>query len=361
LPAPIPPIEPIALPLPVGLFEVLLLVTFALHILAVDVAVGGTLLTIVHYARGRKDPTSADRALALGLSRMLPTAIGLLVNLGIPPLLFLQVLYGPAFYTSSVLMAVPWIAVIPLLIVAYTLSYTLRSAAKAGSRWTLPAGITSALCMLAIGFLLTHNVTLMLRPDAWTRAYAASAHGAHLDFSDPTLWPRTAHMMLGMLAGTGVFVAVLSTWPAAGLDATFARRVGLRWFAGATAVQLVVGPLLLFTQPAATRALFLGGSVVLTGVLWGAVLLAVGALIAALRGRVFWPAALVTATVGGMVVVRHGIRQHALARWNYRIADQAVRPDWPTFAIFVAALAAGAFVVFCMVRWTRADVKGTSS
>ncbi len=357
----LPPIEPIALPLPVGLFEALLLVSFALHILAVDVAVGGTILSVVHYARGRKAPGSGHHALAIGVARMLPTAIGLLINLGIPPLLFLQVLYGPAFYTSSVLMALPWLCIVPLLIVAYTLSYKLRSSVKAQSPWALPAGITSALAMLAIGFFLTNNVTLMLRPDAWPAAYAGSVHGVYLNLSDRTLWPRYLHMVLGMLAGAGVFVATLSTWPAAGLDAAFARRAGLRWFAGATAVQLVVGPVLLLSQPAPVRALFLGGSW-LTAVLWSAVALAILALVAALRDRVLLPAALVTATVAGMVLVRHGIRQHTLAQAGFRIGDQAVRPDWITFAVFLAILAVGVFAVARMASWTRADAdaKGNS-
>ena len=360
MPAPFPPIEPIALPLPVGLFEALLLVSFALHILAVDVAVGGTIVAVVHYARGRRSPGSGHHALAIGIARMLPTAIGLLINLGIPPLLFLQVLYGPAFYTSSVLMALPWLAIVPLLIVAYTLSYKLRSAAKAQSPWAMPAGITSALAMLVIGFFLTNNVTLMLRPDAWPAAYAGSVHGVHLNLSDPTLWPRYLHMVLGMLAGAGVFVAVLSTWPAAGLDATFARRAGLRWFAGATAVQLVAGPVLLWTQPAPVRSLFLGGSVTLTVVLWSAVAVAILALVAALRGRVLLPAMLVSATVAGMVLVRHGIRQHTLFRAGFRIDENAVSPDWTTFAVFLGFLALGVLAVARMAWWTRADVKGNA-
>jgi hypothetical protein len=358
LPAPLPPLEPIPLPLPTGLFEVLLLASFALHILAVDVAVGGTVLTLVHYARGRREPGSPHTAFALGIARMLPTAIALLVNLGIPPLLFLQVLYGPAFYTSSVVMALPWIAIIPLLIVGYTLSYKLRTVAKAGSPWTLPVGITSALSLLCIGFFLTNNVTLMLRPDAWAPAYAQSVHGVHLNLSDRTLWPRYTHMVLGMLAGAGVFFAALSTWPAAGLDPAFARRAGLRWFAGATAVQLLVGPLVLLAQPAAIRGLFLGGSPALTSVLWSAVLFAVLALGAALRGRVLLPAVLVTVTVAGMVLVRNGVRRHALSSFGYRIADQPVRPDWMTFVVFLLILALGALAIAAMIRWTRADVKG---
>lgn len=45
------------------------------------------------------------------------------VNFGVAPLLFVQVLYGHLFYASSILMAVFWLAVIPLLIAAYYAAY----------------------------------------------------------------------------------------------------------------------------------------------------------------------------------------------------------------------------------------------
>ena len=45
------------------------------------------------------------------------------VNFGVAPLLFVQVLYGHLFYTSSILVAVFRLAVIPLLIVAYYALY----------------------------------------------------------------------------------------------------------------------------------------------------------------------------------------------------------------------------------------------
>lgn len=364
--APIPPVEPVALPLPTGVFEVLLLVAFAAHILAVDVAVGGTILSIVHWVKGRRAPESGHAALSLGIARMLPTAIALLVNLGIPPLLFLQVLYGPLFYSSSVLMAVPWIAIVPLLIGAYLLSYRLRPAMEAGSAWVLWIGIGSALGLLGIGFLLVNEMTFMLRPDAWEDAYRSSVHGMHLNLSERTLFQRWAHMVTGMIAGAGVFVAVLSTFPSSGLDAAFARRAGLRWFAGATAAQIVVGPVLLFTQPARIRALFLGGSMPLTVVLWTAVALGLVALVLAIRGQdpargragVWVPAGLVGLTVAGMTIVRHGVRQHSLARFGWRFADQEVRPDWTTFGVFVGVLALGIFVMWRMFAWVRADLAG---
>ena len=57
------------------------------------------------------------------VAKKLPVMIALGINMGVPPLLFLQVVYGNLFYSSSVLMAVYWILIIPLLILAYYGTY----------------------------------------------------------------------------------------------------------------------------------------------------------------------------------------------------------------------------------------------
>ena len=44
-------------------------------------------------------------------------------RLGVPPLLFAQVLYGRALYTSSVLIGVYWISIIAILTLTYWLLY----------------------------------------------------------------------------------------------------------------------------------------------------------------------------------------------------------------------------------------------
>jgi hypothetical protein len=362
---PVPPLEPIPLPLPVGMVEGLLLVAFAAHILAVDVAVGGTVVALVHWIRGKKANDSKQLALAKDISRMLPTAIALLVNLAIPPLLFLQVLYGPFFYTSSILMGLPWIAVIPLLITGYTLSYRMRSAMKEGSRWTVAIGAGSALSLLSIGFILTNNVTLMLHPNTWADAYRSSVHGANLNFSDPTIWPRYAHMITGMLAGAGAFVACISLVKDAVSDADFCRTTGLRWFGLATLANFVVGPVFLFSQPEKIRAVFLGGSGALTGILWAGVLAAGAAVALALRApktgggakTVLLPIGLVGFTVACMVLVRDGVRRESLSEFGWQLSAHPVRADWITFSVFLVVLALGAFAVFRMAAWVLADLK----
>ena len=95
-------------------FQVLLIVTFLLHLILMNFILGGSLLSLWDVFRNKTFKKE---------SMTIPTLIALTINLGVPPLLFLQVIYGNFFYTSSVIMASPWILVIPVLILAYYGAY----------------------------------------------------------------------------------------------------------------------------------------------------------------------------------------------------------------------------------------------
>ena len=55
----------------------------------------------------------------LDVAKKLPVFLPATITLGIAPLLFVQVLYGQFFYTSSIVMAWPWFLVLVFLTLAY--------------------------------------------------------------------------------------------------------------------------------------------------------------------------------------------------------------------------------------------------
>jgi uncharacterized membrane protein len=59
----------------------------------------------------------------------LPVLMALAVNLGVASLLFSQTLHGQFFYPTTILMGRFWLAVIPLLIIAYAGLYLLKHSA----------------------------------------------------------------------------------------------------------------------------------------------------------------------------------------------------------------------------------------
>src|ERR1700757_2999906 len=115
-----PAIDPIPLPAPVWLMKALLVLTFALHFATVQMLLGGLMVVPGLLLLGR-GPSA--RAAALAIARRLPVLMTYVINLGVPPLLFAQVLYGRALYTSSVVMGVYWISIIVVLTLTYWLLY----------------------------------------------------------------------------------------------------------------------------------------------------------------------------------------------------------------------------------------------
>ncbi len=108
--------QPDTIPVSWGWFQFLLLLTFPLHLLAMNAMLGGLAIGIVQHLKG--GPT--QKKLAHRIAVALPLVIAFVVNLGVAPLLFIQVLYGQFVYSSSVLMGISWILIVPILIISRT-------------------------------------------------------------------------------------------------------------------------------------------------------------------------------------------------------------------------------------------------
>ena len=212
----------------------LLLVTFLLHLLAMNLTVGGTAIAIVCSLRRKKDAFAGqlfDTAI-----RVLPVSLAFTVTLGVAALLFVQVLYGNFLYTSSILIGVFWIAVIPALIVAYySLYYSKAHPQQTGSLYLALA------LMLAIGFIYVNNFTLMLAPDRWLDLYRRSTAGMNLNLSDATLLPRYLHFMLSALAIAGLVVFAAGVWNRSTEYGRWLMAQGSHWCVAPTVVNILWG------------------------------------------------------------------------------------------------------------------------
>jgi len=157
---------PDTIPVPWGWFQFLLLLTFVLHLLFINTMLGTGIIAVVYHLKTAKNESS----LTAGIARKLPYSIAFAVNMGIAPLLFLQVIYWHFFYVSSVLMAVYWISIIVLLLVAYYSAYIYDfKYASLGSARAVFIGVT-VLILLFIAFLFTNNLTLMLtHSEGWKK------------------------------------------------------------------------------------------------------------------------------------------------------------------------------------------------
>src|SRR5271165_2069635 len=131
-----PNVDPIPLPAPIWLFKVLHNLTFALHLTSVELLLGGLLIGLLFALLGRTRHSAEMLQTSGMIAHRLPTLMAFVINLGIPPLLFAQVLYGRALYTSSVLIGAYWISIIAILMLTYWLLYRFSARLDAGkSAW----------------------------------------------------------------------------------------------------------------------------------------------------------------------------------------------------------------------------------
>jgi hypothetical protein len=356
----IPQLDPVPLAAPVALFWFFSILTFTLHLLPMSAVLGGAVIGAVSRWRARRgDPHHARLAQLIG--KLLPVLIAAAVTLGVAALLFLQVLYGRLFFSSAIVMGWFWLAVVPLLIGGYYAAYGVAFAERRGGR--LGAALVVAVVALAIAFIYTNNMTLMLRPDAQHALHEASARGLQLNSGDPLVLPRYLHMVLGALAIAGLLVAIAGhvqrrREPAFG---AWAVAYGCRWFAGATIVNIGVGTWHLAALPASVIPLFMGRDALATALLAGGILTGLAALGAAMiasttaaPGRLLGVAAGATlATIVQMVLVRDVIRGALLAAAGFQPATWVVPQFGPiaiSLVLLVAAIALVAWMIAMLVR-----------
>jgi hypothetical protein len=274
------------------------------------------------------------------------------------------VLYGRALYTSSVLIGIYWIAIVPTLILAYWLLYKFSARLDAGkSAWWV--GLIAWLLAGSVARMLSTNMTLMLRPDAWRSMYSASAMGAYLPTGDPTLEPRWLMMLAGGLFIGGlwlVYLSARSTFTAE--EKKFVAGLGGKIAAGFGLVYMAAGLWAASVQPSAVKAGLTQGVAShalyryegLAGYGWIA-LVAVAVFIGAIAGFgkiaagwLAWAGVLAAVLLEIMLTVyRDGVRDVTLLSKGYDVWDRAVVTNWSVVGLFLVLFVASLGVIGWLV------------
>jgi hypothetical protein len=352
----IPLPDPLPQPAPPGLLWALLQLTFLLHLVAMNVVLGGSLLALRFRLSRREEGAAERRALVAFFAKALPVAVAAAVTLGVAPLLFVQVLHGRLFFTSSILMAWLWLAVVPLVIAAYYGAYLLAFREDGGGR-----GLAALVALLfaTVAFLFVTNVTRALRPDTFLEAYRASARGLTTNLGDPTFWPRYVHVLLGALAVAGLGAALYGVWRRAHDPAlaAWAIRSGTTVFGAATAANVFAGLVFLLSLPKPVLIRLVGGDVPAMSLLALGILLGIAAAGLALLAlgaknavRATWAQlGLLAATLVVMVLLRDQVRQISLREAGFEPAVP-VAAQWGPFAAFAVLLVAAVATIAWMAR-----------
>lgn len=351
----VPPFDPAAIPGPIFLFKALLHLTFTLHLVFMNLLLGGTLITAYYGFKGKEKHLDAGRSIA----GILPFVMAYAISFGVAPLLFIQVLYGPLFYSATILMGTPFLLIIPALIAAYTIAYTLSW------RWDQLGRSRPWLASLLLGFLLfvgftySNAFTLMLDPERWRGKYLHHPGGWQMNLVEPTLIARFGHMFIGAASLAGLYVAYL------GLKRLLAEpeqgrwmfRSGATWFSGAVILQIVSGVWWLLDLPRDQMMLVMGKNLFATLSFNGGCLSAVGALLLLLRTlnslkpwRLFYAALACAGFTLVTMVLWRDILRDATTRPFLDPYALPTEPQWGALAAFLLTFAAGVATITWLLR-----------
>jgi cytochrome c len=307
---------PLALPAPWWLLAGLLLLSFALHILFVNLMLGGSLLALFTEIRGlgKRDWDRVSREIA----KTITVSKSMAVVLGVAPLLTISVLYTVQFYSANVLTGHTWILVIPLVILAFLLAYAHKYtwdtlAESKGLHISLGAASTAIFLFIPLIFLV--QINLMLYPEKWTQVGS---------FWDALLMPNVLPRYFHFLAATLALAALFFAWyfgrrgffGKLQTEALTREQVVRAFYGvalGATGAQFILGPMLFLTLPShviSTELVILVSVVLFLAafVLWW-----LWQERMELTGRRLWPVVgMLTLVVTLMVWARHEIRETAV-------------------------------------------------
>lgn len=333
---------PLADPLsaPAWLLEALSLLTFTAHLLLMNATFGGAAVTLVERLRA-KGTAAPD-----GFAKLLPTGLALTVNLGVPPLLFAQLLYGQYLYPSAILAAFYWLSVAGLAMLAYYGLYLNVARSDSPPAANLALAV-SVLLLACAGFVFSNVMTLMLSPERW-RAWFRNDAGTLLNLGDPTLLPRWLHFMAAALAMGGLARALWHDRRSA-IDPAARQAVerGLGWFNWATLAQIVLGGWFFASLPRSVQAVFLGDDLLAGAALALGLFGTVAALAMSVRGRPSPTALAAALVVLLMVAVRTKVRDAYLAATH---APGPVHTQIGPLVLFLLALVGTLLLVAWMLK-----------
>jgi len=350
-------VDPTPIPGPAWLFHSLLVFTFILHVIFMNLTLGGTLIAAFAqmFSGGRtEDPRAVLARRLMGINTY---GISLAITTGIAPLLFVQVLYQQYFYSATILIAWVWLFFLVLLMVGYYAVYVYKyksvPAGRGGAGWLGFAALMFLLiAMVHVAVNLIHS-----QPDKW----AAIAANPWSILGDAAYFPRLLHFVLAALG----FTALVAVWWAvkqasAGKDVelnTAIARHAWKWALWTTVIQVADGFLLLFVLPKHVLLGIMQGGLATLGPLTVSILLGIGLLMMMAKvsnpvekaGTVSGTLGTMTLTIAVMSITRHQVRELYLEPFSSQYTI-ATAPQWGNFILFALLLVAGLATVGYMVR-----------
>ncbi|MEB3102080.1 cytochrome c class I [Ferviditalea candida] len=275
--SPVPNDLELAIPGSIPFFNVLIVIALIAHLIFVNIVVAGAVYTVWNEVKAirKKDPV-IDR-LAYQIATQVTIHKSIAVVLGVAPLLVISTIYTQYFYPSTILIGKMWLALIPLLIIAFLLLYVYKFTWE---KWShrkavhLSFGIAGTGILLFLPLVFISNATSMLNPQMWE----GSRGFFHSLFYYPTIWQKYFHFMSASFTVMGMYMywwgrkkSLKHSDPVYTEMKNFGKKSAFLF----ALLQLLAGPILLLSLDSQVRSSFLGGSLFHSALLVTAAILAV--------------------------------------------------------------------------------------
>jgi len=338
--------DPFGVPFYPWVFQLLMVLTFALHILFVNLAVGGIGMAVYAHFKGN----DFYRNLSQTLAKVGTISLSSAIVLGVAPLLFVQVIYDPFWYVSNLLSA--WWAMCFLLLI--TLGF-LSLYVFYLKRHKNPQGF-GMFGIMALGFILLAGAVMSIlsvqamAPGQWLEWYTANGQIAT---TGTGLYKfelgRFIHFIVPGFINIGIFM-MLYAWyfqPRADLDQGYLKRVGkvgAKVAKVATMIEIVIGFWWLMAIP--TSLGFMSNPFLWIGAVLGMLLLVGLMKYEDNPERVAVPMAFFSfVAILGMCVSREVLRMVYVGAYNYSIYDYPLNVDWGSTVLFFGTFVMGLIVM----------------
>lgn len=249
---PVPKDIPLPLPLPEWLLVVILVISFLFHIIFINLMVGGSIITLWAQIKGLKN--MKYDVFAHEIAKTITVNKSMAVVLGVAPLLSINTLYTVYFYSVNALTGFAWIMIIPLVTIAFLLTYLHKYTWKAlENNKRLHIGIIALAVMifLFIPLIFLTNVNLMMFPEKW-----GTVKGFMSALILPNVFPRYLEFLSACIAVTGIFIVWYNgrkNYPVEAIYQDFSRyelkKLGYSIAVAGLSCQILFGVIVLFTLP----------------------------------------------------------------------------------------------------------------
>ncbi|MEN3045282.1 MAG: hypothetical protein ABDH37_08755 [Candidatus Hydrothermales bacterium] len=248
-------IDPMGIPSFPLVFQFLLVLTFVIHILFVNLTVGSVFMSFFLSLKGN----IYSKKLSTALIKVTPFFISMSILFGVAPLLFVQVIYDAFFYTASSLLGLYVILFIFSMMLGYTLIYISYFKKDKNEKLFKILTFISFTLFLFSGFVMHSISFLSVIPEKWMEIFTSSepvnTSGSQLKYFQIS---RFLHFIIPSFINLGIFLMLYSEYYREREDMEknyieFVYKTGAKLSFYFIILQIIVGLWFLFDIPITFR------------------------------------------------------------------------------------------------------------